>query len=81
MIDTATFKTWLESNTTYSDAVISDTISRLKRADSILKLSEEEVYIFHLERKSEFKELSVSVKSQIKKAVKLYLCFRNVLVE
>ena len=81
MIDVAQFKTWLEEKTSYSGAVISDTISRLKRADSILELSEEEVYLFYLERKPEFKALSMSVRSQIKKAVRLYLTFRNVPVK
>ena len=81
MTDIAQFKTWLEENTSYSGAVIRDTISRLKRADSILELSEEEVYLFYLERKPEFKALSMSVKSQIKKAVRLYLTHKNVPVE
>lgn len=81
MIDAAQFKTWLEESTTYSSAVVSDTVSRLKRADSILELSEEAVYLFYLERKPEFKALSRSVKSQIRKAVKLYLTFRNVPLE
>lgn len=81
MIDIVQFKIWLEENTSYSSAVISDTVSRLKRADSILELSEEEIYLFYLERKPEFKVLSMSVKSQVKKAVRLYLAFKNVPVE
>ena len=81
MLDVQRFKTWLEGNTTYSHAVISDTISRLKRADSILDLSEEEVYLFYLERESEYKKLSMSVRSQIKKAVKLYLQYKSVIAE
>jgi len=81
MVDSAQFKTWLEANTSYSNAVISDTISRLRRADSILELTEEEVYIFYLERKPEFKALATTVRSQIKKAVRLYLSFRNVPLE
>lgn len=81
MVDTAQFKTWLEENTPYSGAVIGDTVSRLRRADSILEVTEEEVYLFYLERKPEFKALSMSVRSQIKKAVRLYLTFRDVPVE
>lgn len=81
MVDAAQFKTWLEENTPYSNAVIGDTVSRLRRADSILEVTEEEVYLFYLERKPEFKALSMSVRSQIKKAVRLYLTFRNVPVE
>lgn len=78
MIDAARFKGWLKENTSYSDAVISDTISRIKRANSILELTEEEVYIFYLERTPSFKGMSASVRSQIKKSVKLYMNFRNV---
>ena len=37
MVNVEMFKAWLKSNTTYSEAVISDTISRVKRADKILE--------------------------------------------
>lgn len=72
MIDTELFKSWLKENTSYSDAVISDTISRVKRADNILEWYNDEVYQFYLEHNEQYKNLSVSVRSQIKKAVKLY---------
>ena len=81
MIDAVQFKSWLRANTSYSDAVIGDTISRMKRADSLLEFTKEEVYIFHLEHRPEFKKLSSSVRSQIKKAVKLYLNFQNISTE
>lgn len=51
MIDVEMFKTWLKSNTTYSEAVISDTVSRIKRADKILEWNDEETYFFYLEQK------------------------------
>ena len=44
MIEAEQFKEWLKNNTTYSDAVICDTVSRIKRADSILEWSDDEVY-------------------------------------
>ena len=66
------FKRWLISNTTYTNRVIGDTISRLKRADRIHPIRPEEVYLFELEHIGEFKNLSVTVRSQIRKAVKLY---------
>ena len=44
----------------------------LKRADHILEWNDLETYIFYLEREQQFEILSVSVRSQIKKAVKLY---------
>ena len=62
MIKSNEFKTWLESNTRYSDAVIGDILSRMKRADGILCW----------EKEQQFEALSVSVRSQIRKAVKLY---------
>ena len=37
MIESDEFKEWLRENTTYSDAVIGDTVSRMKRADHFLK--------------------------------------------
>lgn len=76
MIDVEMFKAWLKGNTTYSEAVISDTISRVKRADKILEWNDEETYIFYLEQKDQYKGLSVSVRSQIKKSVMLYHSFR-----
>lgn len=72
MVDTQRFKEWLKQNTNYSDAVVGDMVSRIKRADSILEWYDEEVYQFYLERETSYKELTVSVRSQVKKAVKLY---------
>ena len=66
------FRQWLVSNTTYSNRVVSNTISRLKRADRMHPVRPEEVYLFELEHTDEFNSLSVTVKSQIRKAVKLY---------
>lgn len=76
MIYTEEFRKWLVENTTYSLPVISDTVSRIKRADRILEWSGEDIYQFRLEQLEEYKKLSVSVRSQIKKAVKLYFEFR-----
>lgn len=71
-MDNIGFKQWLVSNTTYSNRVVSNTISRLKRADSMHPIHSEEVYLFELEHTDEFNSLSVTVKSQIRKAVRLY---------
>ncbi|MEY8575040.1 hypothetical protein AALD01_11670 [Oscillospiraceae bacterium 21-37] len=72
MIKSNEFKTWLESNTRYSDAVIGDILSRMKRADGILCWDNTDTYLFYLEKEQQFEALSVSVRSQIRKAVKLY---------
>jgi hypothetical protein len=75
MIEADEFKEWLKKNSTYSDAVITDTVSRVKRADYILEWKDEEVYQFYLEHTEEYKQLSGSVRSQIKRAVKWYFAF------
>ena len=72
MIDISGFKSWLTSFSDYSNATISNILSRLKRADSILPWFDDIVYVFRLEQCTSFQQLSCSVKSQIKKAVKLY---------
>lgn len=79
MIETEQFKEWLKNNTSYSEAVICDTVSRVKRADSILEWNDDEVYQFYLEHNHSYKSLSVSVRSQLKKAVKLYRAYHMAL--
>jgi hypothetical protein len=78
MIEADEFKEWLKENSSYSDAVITDTVSRVKRADYILEWRAEEVYQFYLEHTEEYKQLSSSVRSQIKRAVKWYYAFCKV---
>lgn len=75
MVDTEGFKKWLKENSSYSEAVIGDMASRVKRADGIIEWYDEEVYQFYLEQKEQYKCLSVSVRPQIKRAVKLYRKF------
>lgn len=72
MIESNEFKAWLESHTEYSGAVIGDVLSRIKRADGMLAWDNTDTYLFYLERERQFEALSVSVRSQIRKAVKLY---------
>ena len=79
MINTEQFKEWMKDNTSYSDAVIGDNVSRMKRADSILEWSGDETYLFYLEKEKTFLELTVSVRSQLRKAVKLYSAYSEAL--
>ena len=72
MIQANAFRQWLKNNTNYTDAVIGNIVSRMKRADGILEWSNMETYLFYLEKETEFKNLTVSVRSQLRKAVKLY---------
>lgn len=72
MVDIQGFKEWLKVSKTYTPDVISDLGSRLKRADTIKEWVDDETYLFYLEKEESFKSLSVSVKSQLRRAVKLY---------
>ncbi len=75
MIQSDKFGEWLHENTQYSNAVIGDTLSRMKRADHILEWNDSDTYLFYLEKEKQFETLSVSVRSQIRKAVKLYTAY------
>lgn len=75
MIDTDKFKQWLTENTDYSKKVIGNTVSRMKRADTILPWYNDEVYQFRLDNLDDYKMISNNVRPQIKKAVKLYFEF------
>lgn len=72
MLDEKEFRVWLTNKYIYSPAVVRDIVSRFKRADRILEFNSDDAYQFRLEQKEIYKSLSVSVRSQIKKAVKLY---------
>lgn len=72
MVDIQGFKEWLKVSKTYTPDVISDMGSRLKRADKIREIDGTDTYLFYLEKEESFKCLSVSVKSQLRRAVKLY---------
>lgn len=73
MVEIEQFKQWLKEETSYTDAVIGDIGSRMKRADKILEWNGEETYLFYLEKEKTYQQLTVSVRSQIKKSVNLYL--------
>ena len=81
MIDKDGFKTWLKDNTEYSPAVLSDQVCRMNRADGIREWDGEETYLFYLEKEERFCEMTVSVRSQMRKAVKLYSAYAKALSE
>ena len=54
MIEVALFKEWLSTNTSYSDAVISDIASRMTRADNIVTWEPTTIYLFKLEQSDGF---------------------------
>ena len=75
MKNTVEFKTWLDKKTNYTKVTKSNIVSRLKRADRINPIVVEDVYLFNLSNQPEFQDMSVSVKSQIRRAIRLYLEF------
>ena len=67
------FRLWLNENTTYTNPTKSNIVSRVKRANSIIPIINNPIYLFKLSQSNEFNNLTVNVKSQIRRAVKLYL--------
>lgn len=68
------FKSWLQNYKHISHKVSMDNASRVKRALFFLKAENISPHsLGDLELNNSFKELSVSVKSQIRRAVKLYI--------
>jgi hypothetical protein len=72
--DRGEFKQWLKDRTTLSERAISDTASRANRGLQFLGKSNAglESQLNALESCTEFTKLSMSVKSQIRKALRLY---------
>lgn len=75
MINVVEFRKWLIENTNYSSATINDIVSRVKRADRILTWDLKDTYMYYLENNEEFAQMTASVKSQIRLAVKYYTTF------
>jgi len=73
------FLEWLRDNQTMSGRTQRDTISRLKRADAICSMPQEPeaYYLFTLEQSDDYKSLTPTVRSQLKRAVSLYSEYRK----
>lgn len=73
------FLEWLRDSQTMSERTQRDTLSRLKRADAICAIPSvpEAYYIFSLEQSEDYKALTPSVRSQLKRAVSLYSDYRK----
>jgi len=67
------FEEWLIKEKKYSTRASRDVISRCKRAEKLLPSCgiPDNLYLFTLEEQAEYKALSVNVRSQIKRALKL----------
>lgn len=72
------FEKWLYENQLLKLRSSRDVCSRLKRVVNILNIEEiNEQTIQKLNTNDEFNTFSISVKSQLRRAVKLYLKFMN----
>ena len=73
------FMGWLIDVQNFTPRTASDTVSRLRRADRICALdgAPNDFYCYTLQQKTEYIELSGSVRSQIKRALSLYSSFIN----
>lgn len=72
------FSEWLRVKKGYSDRSISDVFSRLNRVHNFLPDHEINQYLIaDLEQLDAFRNLTVAVKSQIRKAIRLKLAFMN----
>ena len=71
------FYEWLCGIQKLSEKVKRDTVSRLKRANAIQELPQQpdSYYLFQLEQSYEYKALTSTVRSQVKRAVNLYTTF------
>ena len=76
-IDYNEFYEWLCDIQKFSEKVKRDTVSRLKRANAIRELpqSPDPYYLFQIEQSNEYKALTPTVRSQVKRAVNLYIDF------
>lgn len=70
------FKNWLETEKQLSQRSARDVCSRLRRSKDIAGISKvSSKSVSNLEDIDEFNDLSSSVKSQLKRSIKLYLEF------
>ncbi len=67
------FEDWLISCKNYSGRSAKDVVSRCKRSEKMLSCDgiPDAYYLFSLEQQEEYKDLSVSVRSQMKRAIEL----------
>lgn len=72
------FKNWLCVQKKYTERSARDVCSRLKRVYSLLYIETvDENTVDSLENNNEFKGLSMSVRSQLRKSVRLFLEYKS----
>ena len=73
------FREWLQETKSLTKNSAEDVISRIKRAKNIMEVDvpiDIETLLFHFMGKPAFKALTATVKSQLKRAIKLYKEFK-----
>ena len=71
------FENWLKTEKEFTVKAAHDVVSRLNRVKQILSIdSIDNLTLAQLEKSDSFKELSVSVKSQLRRSVRLNLEFQ-----
>jgi len=76
----ACFREWLIASKSLTKNSASDVVSRIKRAKNIMEIDvflDIETLLFHFMGKPAFKALTITVRSQLKRAVKLYKEFKH----
>lgn len=73
------FKTWLETHQSYSPRTVSDILSRVQRAFLIAtpERAINDYYLYQLDKQPDFTVLSANVKSQMRRALRLYIEYRT----
>jgi hypothetical protein len=74
----STFKQWISQTHGYTDKTVRDVVSRLNRVRKLVKLTandSQESILDMLEKNNKFKSCGYSVKSQLRKSVKLHFEF------
>lgn len=68
------FVDWLKVSYNYSERSAKDTLSRVRRASKICDFDSipDDSYLFYLQQEEKYNSLSISVRSQIKRALLLY---------
>ena len=73
------FKNYLQINTNYSSRTVYDIANRVDRVKKILQIKEiDNNTINLLEKNNYFNTLSYSVRSQLRKSIKLYIEYKGV---
>ena len=80
MSKTDSFKTWLKQNTKLGDRAIKDVVSRLKRAKNYVDIGKEKNaknLISQMDDNPNFRALSITVQSQLRRAIRLYTQYNS----